>query len=261
MNKNVIQVWMKEFKNFDLSKYEIQWANIKSCFWGLFFPKTCVICGNINPYGICTKCSEKYRIIGEPRCMCCGKPIQDEESELCYDCVVHEKHFEEGKSLWIHSESIKQSIHSFKYKNKRIFAETYAQLLVQYYETYIIKWEIDGIIPVPIHKKRRKVRGYNQSEVLAEKIVEYLEQKVPIYAHVVSRKEQTRYQKKLDNMERRKNLKGVFKTDTNIELPKHVLLIDDIYTTGSTLNELALELKKNGVQKVFFLTISIGQGF
>ena len=117
---------------------------------------------------------------------------------------------------------------------------------------------IQGVIPVPLHEKRYDQRGYNQAELLAESIGR--ETDIPCYPHYVKRCRNTLPMKTLSGEKRQNNLKKAFIIGQNdVKLDK-VLLVDDIYTTGSTLDAVAKELKRNGVKKVYFLTLSIGSG-
>ena len=119
-------------------------------------------------------------------------------------------------------------------------------------------WDIDEIVPVPIHKKRRKKRGYNQAEIIAFKLGELTG--IPVNTQGIMRVKNTRPQKELGDTERIKNLENAFEADSLYRASKHVLIIDDIYTTGNTIRHIAQILKASGAEKVFFFTISIGQG-
>lgn len=199
------------------------------------------------------------RPIEEPRCKRCGKPVYSEESEFCYDCKNRHFYYEQGKSLWVHDPVVKRSIYGFKYKNRRVYAEVYGRELVRRFGTLIKIWGIELIVPVPLHKKRYRQRGYNQAFLLAKEISDHTGIKMD--NELVVRKRYTDPQKKLGNKDREKNLKNAFELTREKIEQKHILIIDDIYTTGSTINEIARILKKAGVDKIFFLTISIGQGF
>lgn len=126
------------------------------------------------------------------------------------------------------------------------------------FERIVKEWKIEEIIPVPLHRSRQHKRGYNQAQILAEEIGEKLE--IPVKKDVVKRIQKTRPQKELGSRERIQNLKGAFGVSRSWIPKKCVLVIDDIYTTGNTIHRVAEVLKKAGVQKVYFLTISIGQG-
>lgn len=225
----------------------------------ILYPTTCVFCSRIEHNGICEKCNSELVYIREPRCMCCGKPIRYKEQEYCMDCKGAAFAFEQGRSLWLHKDPVKGSIYQFKYKNRRIYAQVYARKLAKVYKNLIMKWGVNTIIPVPLHRKRRRIRGYNQAEVLAKYLGRELE--IPVEINAIYRIKHTAPQKKLDNKDRRKNLSKAFLVSDEWKVKQKVLLIDDIYTTGSTIHAIATKLKRSGVEKVYFLTISIGQGF
>lgn len=252
MNKKDIQALQKGLKNFS------------GRILDLIYPRVCILCGSLTAEGLCAKCKKDYPIIGDKRCMCCSKFIGDKEKEYCQDCMKIKKHFIQGASLWRHSGKVKQSIYRFKYKNHRVYAKDYAKLFLEIYGDKIIEWEPKAIIGVPVHSSRKRERGYNQAQILARSISCEIEAlwgvKIPEITHYVYRKKNTGFQKVLDDKQRVKNLQGVFHVRKGVDLPDTVLIVDDIYTTGATLNELVKILKKHGVMEAYFLCISIGQG-
>lgn len=221
------------------------------------YPSVCIFCGKICESGICEECGKKVGVIEEPRCKKCGKPIRQEEAEFCYDCEREELCYEQGRSLWLHKVPVSSSIYSFKYKNRRVYGEVYAKEMVKKFGELIRLWEIEVIVPVPLHRKKQKKRGYNQAEILAKQIG--MRVRIPVNTMMVKRKINTVPQKEFTRKERKKNLKNAFEVKGNIK-EKRVLIIDDIYTTGSTIHSISVALKKAGVEKTYFLTISIGQG-
>lgn len=196
-------------------------------------------------------------IIEEPRCKKCGKPIRQKEAEFCYDCEREDLCYEQGRSLWLHKMPVSSSIYAFKYKNRRVYGEVYGREMAKTFRKIIRLWEIDVIVPVPLHRKKQKKRGYNQAEILAKEIG--FRVGIPVDTTLVKRKKNTVPQKEFTRKERKKNLKNAFEVTGKVE-GKRVLIIDDIYTTGSTIDSISILLKKAGVEKTYFLTISIGQG-
>lgn len=230
----------------------------KGCL-DLLYPKTCYFCGKLCYQQICGECKEKVVYIKEPRCKKCGKPVRYEEQEYCGDCQKHKFHYEQGRSLWIHKGAVPWSIYQFKYHNRRIYGEFYAQELYRLYGEWIQSWKIDLIIPVPLHRNRRRKRGYNQAEIVAKHLGKLMN--IPVDTKAVIRNKYTKPQKILDNKERRKNLKDAFEVRKPELKFRNILLIDDIYTTGSTIDEIAKILMRKRHNKIWFLTISIGQDF
>lgn len=230
----------------------------KNCL-GIIYPQTCCFCGKVSRHPICSNCFTQISYIKEPRCKKCGKPIRYHEQELCYDCNKREFAFEQGKNIWIHEGKVKWSIYQFKFHNKRIYGEFYAKEFVRLYGRWIRENEIDLIVPVPLHTKRKRKRGYNQAEIIAKHLGKALGIKVDSKA--VVRVKETTHQKTLNDQERRENLKQAFCVTKDLSEFKNLLIVDDIYTTGSTINEIANTIRLKFACKVWFLTISIGQGF
>lgn len=226
---------------------------------GVLYPRTCCFCGKISIKELCDECRKKVIYIDEPRCKKCGKPVRYEEQEFCYDCQKRRFYYEEGRSIWLHKEPVSWSVYQFKYHNRRIYGEFYAREMYRLFGALVRKWGIEVIIPVPLHWKRRRVRGYNQAEVLARHLGMLLE--IPVDTKAIVRKSYTKPQKQLGDKERKKNLQNAFALAKEWPTPRKILLIDDIYTTGSTVDEIARLFKEQGNHKVWFFTISIGQGF
>lgn len=230
--------------------------SIKELLW----PNVCPFCGKASEEGICPACRERTYplVIREPKCMKCGKPVRHEEQEYCYDCTRTRHAYDRGIALWVHKEPVSTSIYRFKYHNQRFYARYYA-LETARYGAVIRKWSPDVIIPVPLHFRRRRKRGYNQSEVFADEVGKLLS--VPVCPDAVKRIRNTTPQKVLDDRERRKNLEEAFVAAPWVGRYYCALVVDDIYTTGNTVDAVAKILKRAGVRKVYFLTISIGQGY
>ena len=221
------------------------------------------MCGQISAEGICPDCRKKIVPVTEGAyCMHCGKPLRDEAEEYCLDCRKQMagggSSLDRGRSLWLHREPVSGAVYRFKYKNRRRFGKIFAQELADSYGGLIRRWAVDEIIPVPLHPSRLRKRGFNQAEILARELGERCG--LPVRTDVLYRIRRTSPQKLLGRQERLQNLKGAFGVSAEWTPCGNVLLIDDIYTTGATLERAARVLKKAGAQKVFFLTISIGQG-
>ena len=226
---------------------------------GMLYPQTCCFCGKISTKSICKSCEKKVTYVTEPLCKKCGKPIRYEEQEYCGDCKEKTSYFEQGKSIWIHSGNVRWSVYQFKYHNRRIYGKFYAEEMKRLYGEWICQKHIDVIVPIPLHRKRRRKRGYNQAEILAKHLGRLMA--ITVDTKGVVRIENTKPQKELNHKERKKNLKTAFRISKHWKCRKNVLLIDDIYTTGNTIDAVAKVLRENGADKVWFLTISIGQGF
>jgi len=155
----------------------------------------------------------------------------------------------------IHDESAKKLLYDLKYSNIRENAKFLAREFVRKKYKEILSWKADVIIPVPLHKKRYRKRGFNQSELLANELGNYF--KIAVDSASLVRCIDTIPQKELDKSKRKKNIENSFKFLDNIVKYKYAILVDDIFTTGTTINECAKVLKKSGVEKVYFITMSI----
>lgn len=225
----------------------------------LFFPHVCPFCGRVTEEDVCKTCREQVEYIREPRCMRCGKPLRSEEQEYCYDCERHSHAYDRGYALWIHKGSVQRAIYQFKYHNRRVYSQFFGKELLSQYGQAVRKWNITTIIPIPLSRKRRRIRGFNQAELLARELGAGLG--ITVDAKSLVRVRDTSPQKKMDARGRSCNLKHAFAWRGKNSINGNILLIDDIYTTGSTIDAAARVLKKNGAGKIYFLTISIGQGY
>ena len=190
--------------------------------------------------------------------MHCGKPLREETDEYCPDCRNRKSYIRQGRSVWLHSGSVPGAVYRFKYQNRRRYGRIFAEEMAGCCGGVLRKWEIDEIIPIPLHSSRKRMRGYNQAEILASEL-SFLTG-IPVRKDVLLRIRKTQPQKQLDDRERRQNLRGAFAVVKGWDPCRNALLIDDIYTTGSTVERSAKMLRKAGCENVYFLTISIGQG-
>ncbi|MDD2970599.1 MAG: double zinc ribbon domain-containing protein [Lachnospiraceae bacterium] len=226
----------------------------------LVFPRRCPICDRIvYPKGrlICGECSGKIRYIQEPRCKKCGKGLKKEEEEYCFDCG-HKKHeYDQGIALYEYR-SVQDSIFRFKYQGRCEYADFYARDMAEKLGQEVRQWNADAFIPVPIHYTRKNKRGYNQAEIIADALAGYIS--LPVYKDIVKRCKKTIPQKELDIQARQNNLKKAFKIARDDVKLESIILVDDIYTTGSTIDGIAGELKKAGIDKIYYIALSIGKG-
>lgn len=226
----------------------------------LLFPRRCPVCDKpVKPAGklICGGCRAKLVHVREAGCMKCGKPLTEEYEEYCSDCRKKRHVYTQGKSLYEYHSAAK-AIYRFKYGNRREYAEFFGKEMTERFGKLMDFWQAEALIPVPIHKARRRKRGYNQAELLAEEIGKRTG--IPVIRDLVVRHKNTRPQKELKGAERENNLKRAFKIGRNDVKLSTIIIIDDIYTTGSTVDEMAQVLKEIGIDKVYVLTLAIGKG-
>ena len=225
------------------------------------FPRRCPVCGDIvMPKGslICPPCVPRLSFVKGPVCQRCGKEIMSDTQEYCADCARRKRSFEYGAALLNYNETASRSMAAVKYKNKREYLDYYAQESVRRCGPLLRSMKAGALIPVPIHPKRLRTRGFNQAEVLARKLGEALS--LPVCAGILERSRNTEPQKELRASERLRNLEKAFCVRGECELPHSAILIDDIYTTGSTIGAGARALKKAGMERVYFFALCIGQG-
>ena len=188
-----------------------------------------------------------------PRCKKCGKPVENGVKEFCGDCNRKKHYYNSGRVVWVYTKEMRQSIYRFKYDNKREYADFYVTELVRLYGGWIKRLDVDAIIPVPLHKSKYRKRGFNQAQVLAEAIGRQLE--IPVLSDILVRNKNTTAQKNLNDKQRQENVKNAFKIINNEVQLKKILLVDDIYTTGSTIDAVARILKGDGVKEVYFICL------
>ena len=153
---------------------------------------------------------------------------------------------------------MKKSIYRFKYGRRCEYAAFYARDICERLSEEIRVMGADSIVPVPVHASRRRSRGYNQAELVASEMSRLTG--ITMYDKLVKRVRKTVPQKELSIQERQNNLKKAFNITSNDVKLKKTILVDDIYTTGSTLDAVAMELKRHGVKSVYFIALCIGDG-
>lgn len=236
-------------------------SKLKNLIIDLLFPRCCPVCGDIVlPKGglICPGCLKKLSFVSQPACKKCGKEISSAQQEYCYDCSRRKRSFDYGLALLNYDDTSRRSMVKIKYKNKREYLDFYAEAIWKRYSRQLMRIKPDVLIPVPVHPSRKRRRGFNQAEVLAELLGRKMG--VPVVNDALIRARKTAPQKQLGPAERLKNLSEAFAPGKNLTGVKRALLVDDIYTTGSTIEACTRILKRSGVSQVFFVTICIGRG-
>lgn len=226
----------------------------------LAFPRRCPVCDRpVRPFGrdICEACKETLVYIRDPRCLKCGKQLQDAGAEFCYDCSRRSHVYDRGAALYSYA-CIRQTIYRFKYAGRREYADFLGRMLAERLGRTILSWNPDALVPVPLHPDRQRARGYNQAALLAENLGKRLG--IPVLSGYLERVRNTRPQKELEGAERQNNLKKAFKIAQDDVKLNTIVIIDDIYTTGSTIDAAALECRRAGVRRIFFVTLAIGKG-
>ncbi len=220
----------------------------------LVFPKRCIACDGVI-YGkdsyICPDCNKKLKYIEEPVCLRCGRPSRG--GIFCTECKVKHHSFERGRFV-LGYEQIGSSVYRFKYQNRPEYASGYASIIYDRLGPWIDMIHPDALVPVPIHRKRFIKRGYNQAALLAEELSKLTG--IPTMEDLIERARNTAPQKLFDRKHRQINMKKAFIVNQNDVKLGNVIVVDDIYTTGSTIDAVSCELKRHGVNKVYFISIT-----
>lgn len=228
----------------------------------LFYPQRCVCCDTLlgrKENGCCPACAAKLPRIIAPACMKCGKPVVSGGEEYCDDCRKYVHKFERGVAAFTYTGSLRGSVYRMKTQNRRDYLEFFGQEMVRALQPVLRMWNPQLLVPVPMHPKKKRRRGYNQAELLAEEIHRLTG--IPVERSLVRCIRQNTDQKTLDRRKRKKNLEGSFLAVRNLpEEVVRVLIVDDVYTTGSTVDEIAAVLRRAGAKKIFFVVLCTGKG-
>jgi ComF family protein len=221
------------------------------------YPPVCLICREVireeNPQNprvaVCSDCWNALEVEEKPYCSECKLDLQFGQAHNC------PAYLDRVYSLGMFDENFQEMIHHFKYKNKISLGKKLGQGLAEKLKEYNLV-NYNHIIPVPLHKARKRERGFNQSEILAETLAKELN--LLLQKEILFRIRNTKDQTKLSEEERKRNVAGAFEVrDTGrILAGKKVILVDDVITTGATLNECAKVLKQAGVKEILAVTIA-----
>lgn len=228
----------------------------------LIYPKCCPLCGQVRPYKesmACKACVMQLKRVQPDRCLKCGKHLEEQDVALCGDCEKMPKSFIRGYPAFEYADPIKKALYDFKYKNQRAYAEFFAAGMYSCVGQELKELQVDGILPVPVHRRKRRKRGYNQAHLLALELGKRLE--VPVCDKLLIREVDTNPQKELNDKQRLNNLKNAFKMNGNAIKLKKVLLVDDIYTSGATIESCTRVLMEAGVEEVYYTSVAIGKGY
>lgn len=225
----------------------------------ILYPARCPVCHGIlkGKDGICPDCRKQLHYIKEPKCKKCGKQIEKEEQEYCRDCQRFSHAFDKGAAVFAYDDIMRHSISMFKYHNRREYARTYAAEMYQNCQYFLKQASPEVILPVPVHSRKKRQRGFNQAELLAKELGKLTG--IPVDTTYLVRTENTAPQKELTRQQRKLNLKKAFEVCKNGKHYQRVLLIDDIYTTGATIDAISEILRENQTRIIFFLTLCVGR--
>ena len=231
------------------------------------YPPRCRACGgNISGCDaeyLCSDCWPKIRLVSHPLCNCCGRPFFDAggDDHYCAACLARQPYFVRARAwgCYPRDESLdhplRRVVQKFKYGRRVSLGKPLGRLMVRGCEDYLKKCPMDLIVPVPLHPKRLRWRGFNQSLLLARQVSRL--NGVPLDPFSLYRARETAPQTELAEDERRKNVRGAFAVREEKPLQeKSVLLVDDVYTSGATVNECSRVLIRAGAKEVTVLTLA-----
>lgn len=218
----------------------------------LLFPPSCLNCQATGRW-LCRQCRDALSTISTPVCERCGMPSGTSSDSICFQCknnpllsldlVRSAAYFEDSP--------LRPAIHALKYKGRKVVAQELAEILAEACERFDL--DADVMMPVPLHQARLRKRGFNQSELLAKSLSKL--KKIPLDTRALIRTRATKSQMELSASERHENVKDAFACCRPVT-GQTVLLIDDVCTTGSTLDYCATALKANGAKTVIGLTLA-----
>lgn len=234
-------------------------------FIDLIYPPKCHVCGDFlqaNGLGgasvfFCKECYQTFDPVKAPFCPICGVPCGSDPSEnhLCEDCLRTRPEYERLFALYQYKGAVLDTIHGLKYGGKTHLSKSMGPLLAVFARHCIPETKALLTMPVPIHPRRLRERGFNQSLLLARYVANELDTALDFLS--LARIKYTPPQTGLDKNERQKNVRGAFQVISPGEIrDRSVLLVDDVATTGNTLNECARVLLKSGCHQVLCLVLA-----
>ena len=240
---------------------------ILSAFIDILFPPVCLLCGRFlwndpvlvmdKRIDFCKECYGSFKWIMGPVCPSCGRPYPEDSGpdHLCEDCILRPPFYDLITAPFIFEGPLMDAVHRLKYSGKSHFAKSLGPLLASFVRENLYFPETPVIMPVPLHPKRLRERGFNQSLLLARCVAKQLEAELDYLS--LSRVKFTTPQTTLSRQERLKNLhRAFFLQRPEVVRGRIVVLVDDVATTGTTFNECAKVLKKAGAAEVLCVALA-----
>lgn len=221
-------------------------------FLDMLYPPnfTCDICGKeiFSGNNLCDDCRETVEVNNGPTCPKCGRKTN--YPVLCLECKAQVPSYDKALSALVYSSGTRKLI--LKFKNGEPYLKDYfARFMAEKCKEIT---DADAICYVPMLRRARLNRGYNQAQLLAKELAKLL--KLPLYTDAVEKVKKTGQQKSLGQKERLENLQGSFKANGKVVADKTLIVVDDVLTTGATAEAISTALKKRGAKKIYFVTVA-----
>lgn len=213
------------------------------------YPPECAGCGKTGKLW-CTDCSNKVTLVGSILCPVCGIP--QTQDQVCWDCQEAMPHYKALRSWAIFKGEVRKAIHRLKYRRNVALGQTLAIPLI--HQLIALNWPIDIVTPVPLGLARLAERGYNQASLLAKPIA--LHRRLPYQPEAIKRSRETHSQVGLSFTLRKENVVGAFTADRSKVGCKKVLVVDDVITSGATMDACAIALLEAGASEVYGLSLA-----
>jgi ComF family protein len=233
----------------------------------LIYPPRCQICqaflqdqvalhgGRELPF--CEACFKDFTEINSPICSLCGRPFSDgiEQDRVCEDCLRKKPSYDIARAPYLYDGALMTAIHELKYAQRSHLADSLGSLLASFAQTWIGEMKVSLLMPVPLHPRRLRARGFNQSLLLARCVASRTGADLDFLS--LRRTRFTKPQTELRSEERKRNVRKAFEVvKPEAVKGRTILLVDDVATTGSTLSECAKALKRAGANSVLCLVLA-----
>ncbi|MGQ9597816.1 MAG: ComF family protein [Anaerolineae bacterium] len=231
----------------------------RDAFLDLLFPPHCVVCHRLGSW-LCPDCQGRIELILPPLCLQCGLPLEKLSGPsytpgACKFCHGKTTELDGLRAYGFHTDPLRKIIHEFKYRDLQGLAKPLGQMMAQgWSELAPSDWEVDVIVPVPLHPTRQRQRGYNQSALLARELGFHIRR--PVVENAFFRSKPTLPQVELNFQERMANIQGAFQCVDSALAGKRVLLVDDVCTTGATLEAASAALRRGKVSSIWAYTLA-----
>ena len=227
----------------------LRWHRLRDRFLDLLFPPRCVGCRRVGAW-LCEQCLDQLSPVSSPNCVRCGDKVDG--GELCERCRVSPLRIERIRSVLFFEGVLRDAMHHLKYRRRQALAEPLGEVMAAFWMQSPVP--VDVLVPVPLHKSRLRERGYNQAALLARQMARRTG--LPVDESLLARQRATASQVTLGAAQRRENVRGAFVCPGDAPVDKQILLIDDVCTTGATLEACAQALYQAGARSVQALTLA-----